>query len=126
MALLLVACALVFRIAVPAGWMPRASTAGITLSWCNDSGMSGPKALAEAKALLAAAIGGKSGPAHQSGLDEPCAFAAAAQPMTSADPVPAPQLRPAHEPLRFAPIALLPGRGLAAPPPRSTGPPLLA
>ncbi len=119
-ALLLLACALLFK--VPAGWMPQASAAGITLGWCSGTGHAVP---AEAKALLTKALDGTEKPAKPA-PDQPCAFAAAAQPFAAADPVPALLSPAAPETPAFAPLALIPGRGLAAPPPRSTGPPLLA
>ncbi|MCX8476231.1 MAG: hypothetical protein MT490_10590 [Sphingomonas sp.] len=125
-ALFLVACALVLRLLVPAGWMPQADAAGIALAWCDDSGISGGEAPAEAKALLAKAVGEKPVPAHKPAPDQPCAFAAAAQPLAAVDFAPLPPA-PATlaEPLRPTLVAT-PGRGLAAPPPRSTGPPSLA
>lgn len=122
LALLLVGCALLLRMAVPAGWMPQVSGGHVTLSWCADSGFSGPGALAEAKALLADAL---RQPKHDKTQDQPCAFAMAAQPLAPADPVALPQPLPAAEPVRHARIAPAPGRGLAAPPPLATGPPLL-
>jgi len=124
LALLLVACALLLRIAVPAGWMPQASATGLTLSWCADSGRSGPAALGEAKALLAKALGKPVAPEHKSG-DQLCAFAMAAQPIAPVDALAVPLPQPRAEPVRHARLEALPGRGLAAPPPLATGPPLL-
>ncbi|MDV3456822.1 hypothetical protein RZN05_07495 [Sphingomonas sp. HF-S4] len=122
LALLFVGCALLLRVAVPAGWMPQVSGSHVTLSWCADSGFSGPSALAEAKALLADALGQ---PKHDKTKDQPCAFAMAAQPLAPADPVALPHPLPAAEPVRHARLEPAPGRGLAAPPPLATGPPLL-
>ena len=106
---------------VPAGWMPQAEAAGITLSWCDESGTRAavPE---EAKALLAKAIGKKSAEHKQSG-DGSCAFAAAAHPATAAGDIALPL--PTAEPGAIvpAPLAASPGCGLAAPPPHSTGPP---
>ncbi|UZK66991.1 hypothetical protein [Sphingomonas sp. M1-B02] len=124
-ALLLVACALLFRMALPAGWMPQASASGLTLSWCADSGTGGNAALAEAKALLADATGEQSEPEHQPATDQPCAFAAAAQPLATFAPVPMLVPADASAPALTPTPAAAPGRGLAAPPPRSTGPPAL-
>ncbi|MDP5278754.1 hypothetical protein Q9Q95_07450 [Sphingomonas sp. DG1-23] len=123
LALLLVGCALLLRIAVPAGWMPQANATGVTLSWCADSGASGPAALREARMLLAKAIG-KQAPAGHEDPDPPCAFAMAASPLVFAAPLalPLPQRRP--EPVRHI-RETTPGRGLAAPPARATGPPFL-
>jgi hypothetical protein len=125
LALLLVGCALLLRVAVPAGWMPRASATGVTLSWCADSGLSGPTALGEAKALLAKAIGKPAPAEHQKSADQPCAFAMAALPLafTAAPALPLPM--PRAEPVAHLRLETIPGRGLAAPPPLATGPPLL-
>lgn len=125
LALLLVGCALLLRILVPAGWMPRGAAGQVALSWCADSGYSGPVALAEAKALLAEAVG-KSAPAeHQKSPDQPCSFAIAAQPVAPVEPL----VLPAPLPAATLPISVrfdpAPGAGLAAPPPLATGPPLL-
>jgi hypothetical protein len=125
-ALFLVACALLLRVLVPAGWMPQANATGVTLGWCDDSGMGGRDAPVAARALLAKALGEKPAPAHKPVKDQPCAFSAAAQPLAAFGSVPlpaAPAMR--AEPLPL-PLVASPGRGLAAPPPRSTGPPILA
>jgi hypothetical protein len=118
-ALLLVACALLFKL--PAGWMPQASASGVTLGWCSGMSHAVP---AEAQTLLAKAIG-KPKPAKPA-PDQPCAYAAAAQPLAAADPLPAVMAASAPVAPTYPPLALLPGRGLAAPPPLATGPPLLA
>lgn len=124
-ALLLVACALLLRLLVPSGWMPVANGAGLSLNWCNESGI-GRDVPAEAHALLAKALGDKPDPTRKTSGDQPCAFAAAAQPMAAAGQplLAAPPAAP--EPVRPAALATIPGRGLAAPPPLSTGPPHLA
>ena len=124
LALLLVGCALLLRMTVPAGWMPQANAAGVTLSWCADSGASGPAALNEAKALLAEAIGKKAPAEHKNGA-EPCAFAMAAVPFAPVDPIVAPPALARAEPIPHARLVTAPGRGLAAPPPLATGPPRL-
>ena len=125
LALLLVGCALLLRIAVPAGWMPQIGAGQVTLSWCADSGYSGPAALREARALLAKAIGKPAPAEHHKSPDQPCAFAMAAQPLAPADALILPAPQPAAEPIRPIPFEAAPGRGLAAPPPLATGPPLL-
>jgi hypothetical protein len=124
LALLLLGCALLLRIAVPAGWMPQADATGVTLSWCADSGFSGPAALTEAKALLAKAIG-KQAPAEHKSPDQPCAFAMAALPLAFAGPLALPLPQPRAESVHHLRLETTPGRGLAAPPPLATGPPLL-
>lgn len=120
MALLLLACALLLKL--PAGWMPEAHAGGISIGWCNAVS---PGAQAEGQALLEAAL--KERPAkHKSAPDQPCSFAAAAQPMTAGDPLPE-IVAPAEAPIVFRPALIaFPGRGLVAPPPFATGPPLHA
>lgn len=120
-ALLLLACALLLKL--PAGWMPEARADGVSIGWCNAVNS---EAQAEGKALLEKALGDRSAPKHKPSSDQPCSFAAAAQPMTAVSPLP--ELGPVAEPRRLfvAALAAIPGRGLAAPPPFSTGPPLLA
>jgi hypothetical protein len=123
LALFLLACALLLRIAVPAGWMPQAHAGSVTLAWCSGMGDSAP---AEAKALIAKAIGEPEAPKHKPASDQPCAFAAAAHPIAYADPLPL--LAPvAQDPVALHPVLIpFPGRGLVAPPPFATGPPLHA
>lgn len=123
LALLVVGCALLLRMAVPAGWMPQVAGGHVTLSWCADSGFSGASALAEAKALLADALAKPA--ADHKAPDQPCAFAMAAQPLAPAEPVALPPQLPSVEPVRHSRLEPAPGRGLAAPPPLATGPPLL-
>jgi hypothetical protein len=125
LALLLVGCALLLRMAVPAGWMPQANAAGVTLSWCADSGASGPAALSEAKALLAEAIGKEAPAEHKKSAEQPCAFAMAAMPFAPVDPIAAPPAPARAEPVPHVRLETAPGRGLAAPPPLATGPPRL-
>lgn len=125
LALLLVGCALLLRMAIPAGWMPQASAAGVTLSWCADSGASGPAALNEAKTLLAGAIGKKAPAEHKKSAEQPCAFAMAAAPLAPVDPIVAPPALAGAEFIPHARPETAPGRGLAAPPPLATGPPRL-
>ncbi|WP_025561034.1 hypothetical protein [Sphingomonas sp. UNC305MFCol5.2] len=123
MALFLVACALMLRLLVPAGWMPVANAHGVTLNWCSGVSHVVP---AEAQAMLATALGDKA-PKHKPAPDQPCAFAAATHPADTlaALPVVVPPTAEADAPALPAFLAF-PGRGLAAPPPLSTGPPLLA
>lgn len=122
--LLLVACALLLRMVVPAGWMPQAGATGVTLSWCDESGTRAavPE---EAKALLAKAIG-KSDHKQTKVGDGPCAFAGAAQALTFADAIALPLPAVEAATILPTPLSVSPGCGLAAPPPHSTGPPTLA
>lgn len=125
LALLLVGCALLLRVAVPAGWMPQVGAGRITLSWCADSGLSGPAAIGEAKALLAKAVGKPAADKHDKKGEQPCAFAMAAQPLAGVDPLALAVQLPRVESVRHVRLKSAPGRGLAAPPPLATGPPLL-
>jgi hypothetical protein len=125
LALAMIGCALLLRMAVPAGWMPQAGAGELTLSWCADSGFSGPAALREAKALLADAMGKPAPDKHDKKGDQPCAFAAAAQPLAAIGAVALPPPAPRADPVPQAHLESAPGRGLAAPPPLATGPPLL-
>lgn len=116
LALLLATLALVFRVAVPTGFMVGAGAAGPSIVICSGSGpmtMSLPG--------IPAKNDGKTDKA-----DHPCVFAAAH--------IAAPAAFPASDAivLRAAPAAplapigdLRPGLGLAAPPPPKTGPPAL-
>lgn len=119
-ALLLLACALLLKL--PAGWMPEARATGVTIGWCNAVDQ---QAMAEGKALLEAALADKA-PKQKHSPDQPCPFAAAAQPLAAVDPLPEIVLVAAPQPLFAKTLAAIPGRGLAAPPPLSTGPPRLA
>lgn len=110
--------ALAMRVAVPAGWMP---TGDFGLAICTGEGMAAaPAAWAEdwAKRL------GKPAPVKSGKADHPCAFANAGVALAEPLPAPAPILLAATDaPARMMPRALIPGRGLAAPPPPPTGPP---
>lgn len=120
---LLLACALLLRIAVPAGWMPVSDAQGTRLVPCSGAGPMEP-------GLPMAHAGMGAGHTHHGKAPEPhdgdhgCAFGSLS--LALAQP-PAPAL--ALPPLVVAASSRLPafvaaiGRGLAAPPPPSTGPP---
>lgn len=122
-AMLLVGAAMLLRLAVPAGWMPaQADDGSIRISLCTGYGT--------VEAVLAA-----DGTVH-TGSDIPdqekqapqqqCPFTAAAMPLAGADPVGLSAVPP-HDEIRpvGASFVAVPGRGLAAPPPPATGPPVL-
>jgi len=122
-ALLLLACALFLRILVPAGWMPQASATGVALKWCGESGRALPD---EARAQLAKALGDHGPQKHDAAPEHPCPFAVAAVALPAPDVSAAlaePYSCDETAPVRLSAVA--PGLGLAAPPPFSTGPPLL-
>lgn len=120
-ALLLFALALLVRL--PAGFMPQAHAASIGFGWCNAVSA---EAAIEGKKLLEAALGDRPAPKETQTGDQPCAFAAAAQPIAPTAPA---EIMPpvAAEPFALQPaLTPFPGRGLVAPPPFATGPPHLA
>ena len=127
-ALALLACALLLRLLVPAGWMPVSDAAGVHLTLCSGTGpMTMPPMGTMAHGRTMAGIAHHM-PSDQQGVPEhPCAFGqlslAIAEPKLPALALP------------IAPAALIPaglaalvsiGRGLAAPPPPPTGPPAIA
>lgn len=120
-ALLLALCALLIKAMLPGGWMPQASAQGITLGWCSGTTHAVPT---EASAMLADALG-KPKP-EKPASDQPCAFAAAAQPLAFANPAPLVQPVALIGAPLYRPLPAYPGRGLSAPPPAATGPPLHA
>lgn len=119
---LLLACALLARLAIPSGWMPAAEGMGLML--CPD--------FAPEPQAAPAHHGGHHGPAKPDGDDgasgQPCAFTAASlaidEPPPFFDVVPLPPQPRAGAPALPAAVAV--GRGLAAPPPFATGPPVRA
>ena len=114
-ALALVACALLLRIAVPGGWMP--SDQGRWIELCTGDGM--VTAFVDANDRLH-----HSDPGEAHAAKQHCAFAGLTAPF---DPPIAvePELRVAATATAIpAPgFAVAIGQGLAAPPPPSTGPP---
>jgi hypothetical protein len=108
--ILLLAVALLLRLAAPAGWMPGRADGAAGLVAC-------PGAVATHHR------GHK--PDHGHAAPQPCAFsglfAATAEPFAA--PLTAPAMAPAPVPPARAPAAT-PGRGLAAPPPPSHAPPI--
>ncbi|MGF7148393.1 hypothetical protein FHS96_002021 [Sphingomonas zeicaulis] len=119
-ALLLVACALLLRIAIPAGWMPATGVDGLVrITLCTGQGQM--EAWVDGDGRIHDRKPGKSEPK----TDHPCAFAGLIAPALDAAPI-EPQLRFAHAndtPPAFARDIVTIGRGLAAPPPPPTGPP---
>jgi hypothetical protein len=113
--LALLFCALLLRTFIPAGYMIGASSAGgAALVLCPDGG------------TIPVAHHGhhKPSPAHH--REAPCPYGALAAPVVPPVPIvlaPAPVLPPL-QPAAFAAASLVPA--LAAPPPPSTGPPVLA
>lgn len=123
--LAVLACALLLRLAVPAGWMPVADAHGLRLTLCGGMGpIDGPAAPAMHMAGSGHAMPGHDG---HGGADHPCTFSALGAFLTG-PALPPPLLLPSRVSApRFVQHGVVAvGRGLAAPPPPSTGPPLLA
>ena len=135
LAALILVCALAVRVLVPAGFMVGHTASGApALVLCpgqNETPVAMPMhhdmahMMPDGSMMSGDHDAGKQ--SHDPGTDRPCAFAAVGLAVDM--PIPAPLLAPAPPP---AFIALLsqapgnPGRGLAAPPPPSTGPPAIA
>lgn len=128
--LALIGCALLLRALVPAGWMPTRTADGFVLELCSGRmpGGTAPQVDA-ARALLDQALAGTADHREKqdgAAKDQPCTFAG----LVHAAPPPAAlaQLPPVSLPVDLPPPALAAavGRGLPAPPPPSTGPPLTA
>jgi hypothetical protein len=125
--LALFACALALRLAVPAGWMPVAQADGwVRLAICPGAAPAAPPTMAHAM------HGDTHGhaPTHDHDRGDhapPCAFTGLALAAALPDLPPAPRLLPVAALPQATGYALVSvGRGLAAPPPPQTGPPLLA
>lgn len=119
-ALWIVACALMLRILVPAGWMPGTGADGaLRITLCTGQGM------VEAWVDGNGAIHDKAPQKSEPRTDQPCSFAGLG---AAALAEPAPMVLDAP---RFAaatillpiPASIAIGRGLAAPPPPAIGPP---
>lgn len=122
--LVLVAFALMVRILVPAGYMAAAGAGGApAIVICTGEGALAITVEADGTARKTPVDDGHS---DTSQSDHPCAFAGATTPLA------APSLALAAAPLAVEaaaapslPAHQRPGLGLAAPPPPTTGPPLL-
>lgn len=122
--------ALLLRALIPAGWMPVRTAGGFVIELCSGRMPGGDSTQAQAARQLLDAALTRTGQSHDntpsSSHDQPCTFAGLATPWTApaalepATPAPAPaEIRPAT-------LAAAIGRGLPAPPPPSTGPPILS
>ncbi|MGI4880998.1 MAG: hypothetical protein ACRYG4_26355 [Janthinobacterium lividum] len=116
--LVLFACALLVRLAVPTGWMPMVDATGFHVTICTGMG--------PVDAALAATSHDShpapAAPDHAAG-DHACPFAALG--IATAPPLDLLPVLPATVVVAIgtAAAAVAVGRGLAAPPPPSTGPP---
>ncbi|HEX7695010.1 MAG TPA: hypothetical protein VF409_11005 [Sphingomonas sp.] len=120
--LLLIVAALLARSIAPEGWMPVVNAAGgIEITICNGMGPDDRMVMAPDGKLHHKA------PANNQQGDHPCAFAGVGMANAPAS------IAAIAAPAFVAPIVpaldharIVPGRGLAAPPPPQTGPPALA
>jgi hypothetical protein len=133
--LVLLAVGLALRALVPTGWMPVLDVDGLRLELCGGWQAATPIRPSTMAAhhgagghQMATAPAGHHQPKgkHEKAGDQPCAFAAAALAWLG-------DVGPREMPTALATVAALPfpaavgiGRGLAAPPPPSTGPPSLS
>ena len=124
LAALLLAILLAGRMAVPAGWMPVRTADGFSVMLCSGSGPAGGgQAWVDSSGTLH--HGQK--PAGHGETKDPCPFGAVSAPVALAMAPAIPPLLPAAAPPAAPPPQSRPkGRGLAAPPPPATGPPLSA
>jgi hypothetical protein len=123
--LAVIACALLMRVLVPQGWMPIQTAHGWQIAICTGTG---PMQM-EMPADMASAMKGMhhgSGDQDHNSNDRPCAFSGLAvaldePPLLVID---LPKL-PVGTWLAGTAAIVSVGRGLAAPPPPSTGPPAI-
>lgn len=117
-ALAILGVALLLRVLIPTGWMPSHGADGVTrITLC--TGMGAVDAWVDA----AGTVHDKK-PVDKGGADQPCAFAGLAMladvPDAAVEPPPVEYAAPSDSAF---PTSVAVGRGLAAPPPPSTGPP---
>jgi hypothetical protein len=120
LALAVLTCALALRLLVPQGWMPVSDSHGFRITLCSGSG---PVDMDMAMPGMAMHHG-KADHGQQPMPDHACAFAGLG--LALAEPVLPTLLAPSAittEAMAPKPLAIAIGRGLAAPPPPSTGPP---
>jgi hypothetical protein len=120
LSVLLILCALAVRLVIPAGWMPSAERS-FAVTVCTGVNMS--TVWIDTKGKIHKADPAK----HKSYDHEPCAFAGTAMAAdTPSSPVALPMVQDVSDRLVMATTPASIGRGLAAPPPPSTGPPILS
>ena len=118
--------ALMLRALVPAGWMPGpAAGGGLELIPCRATAPAPAPAPVGAHAGHSAHQKQPSHEGHQGEGDQPCAFGGLSLSWTWAEaPLLPPALVPPAPPIEGLRRGVEPVRGLAAPPPPATGPPL--
>ncbi|PSJ39383.1 hypothetical protein [Allosphingosinicella deserti] len=119
---------LLLRLLVPVGWMPVFEGGQIRLALC-AGWAPGPVASPSAHAGHSAHHDESPAPSHDTGNqghDAPCTFASASLPWLGIDAIALEPVINANAAAGVLALVSAPGRGLAAPPPPSTGPPLLS
>lgn len=135
--LALLALALLLKTMVPAGWMPSFEDGGVRLILCSGWQPAKPQPAVAPAARHGGHHAMAAAPSHGSGhgddgdrqddTQHPCTFAGAALPwLGAADPAPDLAAFLPREAHASFPLLVGVGRGLAAPPPPATGPPLLS
>lgn len=121
--LAIIACALLARVLIPQGWMPVETDRGWQISICSGTG---PVEMAASPVLAAALKAMHPGSEKQNtnANDHPCTFSGLTVALDGPSvPLLAPPALTAKSWLPRVVLAVAVGRGLAAPPPPSTGPP---
>lgn len=122
---LLLAFAFLTKLLVPTGWMPAFDGRGVHLELCGSYGPP-PPALAEAMVDAADRLTGGDHQQHDKpGADQPCAFAALSFAVDAPHGTAWLPATASSDGVLPPPANVSIGRGLAAPPPPSTGPPIL-
>ncbi|MFZ4604079.1 MAG: hypothetical protein ACOYM8_16660 [Caulobacterales bacterium] len=123
---LLAFAALLTRALVPAGYMiaPSASAGSVLVTFCSEHGGELVVDLATGALSPAKATKNESGEKKAGKAQPPCVFATAAPLAPPEAAVGILARASAFDAAPPAPLGLAPGRGLAAPPPWATGPPL--
>ncbi len=116
---------------IPTGWMPAFDQAGVALVPCSGLTSPQPEPSAHSGHDMHAMHHGDAAPQHDGKskhdiAGQPCAFAASAADLPRPDLAAALKPLAPAEPIFLALLAVEIGRGLAAPPPPQTGPPLTA
>ena len=116
---------------IPAGWMPSFDQSGMSLIPCSGVAAPQPKPNAHSGHDMHAMHHGDAAPKHDGKskhdmAGQPCAFAASAVDLSRADFSAALKPLVPDEPVLLPLLAVQIGRGLAAPPPPQTGPPVTA
>jgi hypothetical protein len=119
-ALFVILCALAVRMTIPAGWMPSAERS-FAVTVCAGVNMS--TVWVDTKGKIHTTDPAK----HNATGHEPCAFAGMAMAADTPSSAAASPMSPdGRDRLVMATVPATIGKGLAAPPPPSTGPPVLS